>query len=134
MGWSPWSPSRLELLEALRERYREASRREKGRILDEFVAVANCHRKHAVRLLGRTGEESTGSTMAPGRICGEATEGGGTGPDPNAVAIATRAALLQINRHNQFRARFIIAEQASSPESAAHQRLALLRNPLSPQP
>ena len=59
--------ARWELLQALRERYWEASRREKGRILDEFVAVAKCHRKHAVRLLGRAGEESTAIATAPGR-------------------------------------------------------------------
>ena len=59
--------ARLELFQALRERYREASRREKGRILDEFVAVAKCHGKHAVRLLGRPGEESTTFATAPGR-------------------------------------------------------------------
>ena len=59
--------ARLELLQALRERYREASRREKGRILDEFVAVAKCHRKHAVRLLGHPGEESTAVATGPGR-------------------------------------------------------------------
>lgn len=59
--------AQLELLQALRERYREANRREKGRILDEFVAVAKCHRKHAVRLLGRSGEELAAVTTAPGR-------------------------------------------------------------------
>ena len=40
-----------ELLEALRERYLRVSKKEKARILDEFVAVAGCHRKHAIRLL-----------------------------------------------------------------------------------
>ena len=63
--------ARMELLQALRERYREASRREKGRILDEFVAVAKCHRKHAVRPLGRAGEESTAIATAPGRRVGD---------------------------------------------------------------
>lgn len=45
------APARLELLKALRERYRDADRRVKSRILDEFVAVVKCHRKHAVWLL-----------------------------------------------------------------------------------
>src|SRR2546430_1064470 len=40
-----------ELLQALRERYQQAPRIEKTRILDEDVAVAECHRKHAIRLL-----------------------------------------------------------------------------------
>jgi hypothetical protein len=43
--------TRTELLEALRQRYQQASKQEKAKILDEFVAVAGCHRKHAIRLL-----------------------------------------------------------------------------------
>jgi hypothetical protein len=43
--------TRSELLEALRQRYRQAAKQDKGRILDEFTAVAGCHRKHAIRLL-----------------------------------------------------------------------------------
>lgn len=42
---------RAELVEVVRERYRAADRRSKGRILDEFVAVTGFHRKHAMRLL-----------------------------------------------------------------------------------
>jgi hypothetical protein len=45
--------ARREVLEALRHRYRQASKCEKTRILDEFVALVGCHRKHAVRLLVR---------------------------------------------------------------------------------
>lgn len=45
--------TRKELIRAIEERYRTADRREKSRILDEFVAVSGLHRKHAVRLLGR---------------------------------------------------------------------------------
>lgn len=59
--------ARTELLGALRERYRSATRAEKGRILDEFVAVAKCHRKHAVRLLKRAEEEHTGKPQPPSR-------------------------------------------------------------------
>ena len=43
--------ARIELVDALRERYRVALREVKGRILDELVAVSGFHRKHAVRLL-----------------------------------------------------------------------------------
>lgn len=62
-----------ELLEALRDRYRHASKDEKTKILDEFVAIAQCHRKHAIRLL--TGVDSV-TPHAPNlgrRIYSEAT-------------------------------------------------------------
>jgi hypothetical protein len=36
---------------ALAGRYASSSRRERGRILDEFTAVSGLHRKHAMRLL-----------------------------------------------------------------------------------
>ena len=45
------SSTRRELLTARQDRYRPATRDQKSRILDEYVAVARCHRKHAVRLL-----------------------------------------------------------------------------------
>ena len=41
-----------ELLVALKGRYERSSKKDKGRILDEFVAVSGYHRKHAIRLLG----------------------------------------------------------------------------------
>src|SRR5262245_55550287 len=43
--------TKTELVQALRQRYQTASRIEKTRILDEYVALADCHRKHAIRLL-----------------------------------------------------------------------------------
>lgn len=43
--------SKRELLEAIRPRYRRANKAEKTCILDEFVAIAGYHRKHAIRLL-----------------------------------------------------------------------------------
>ena len=48
--------TRTEVLEAIRGRYREASKRDKTRMLNEFVAMVGCHRKHAVRLLGQSDE------------------------------------------------------------------------------
>jgi hypothetical protein len=42
-----------EYVEAVRGRYRRASKIEKGKILDEFTQVVGCHRKAAIRLLRR---------------------------------------------------------------------------------
>ena len=61
------APARAELLRALWERYRGASRSDKSKILDEFVAVAECHRKHAIRLLAGPVEGSVGTGTASGK-------------------------------------------------------------------
>lgn len=45
--------SRRELLASLRPRYRQASRKEKQPILQEFVAATGYHRKYAIRLLNQ---------------------------------------------------------------------------------
>ena len=42
---------KCELLEVLRQRYQQAAKPDKTRILDELVVVSGCHRKHALRLL-----------------------------------------------------------------------------------
>lgn len=52
--------TRRQLLETLRQRYQQLHKREKTKILDEFVAVSGCHRKHAIRLL--TADASTALT------------------------------------------------------------------------
>ena len=54
--------TRTEVLRAIRNRYREASKKDKSRMLDEFVALVGCHRKHAVRLL-KQGDKPTGQTV-----------------------------------------------------------------------
>ena len=41
--------TRREVVAAIRQRYVAATREEKGRIVDELVAVAEYHRKHAIR-------------------------------------------------------------------------------------
>ena len=44
--------TRDDLITAVINRYGGSDRREKTRILDEFVAVTGFHRRHAMRLLG----------------------------------------------------------------------------------
>jgi hypothetical protein len=56
--------SRREYLAAIRKRYSQASREEKGLILGEFCAVCGYHRKHAIRLLNRRRKRPRG---LPGR-------------------------------------------------------------------
>lgn len=64
--------TRDELIAALSRRYSEAGRVERGRILDEFVAVTGYHRKHAMRVL-RSGRAVSRHAPRPGRrVYGEA--------------------------------------------------------------
>lgn len=58
--------TRNELVEAIAARYARSDRAEKARILDEFVAVTNFHRKHAMRLL-RGGAPTGRSGPRPSR-------------------------------------------------------------------
>ena len=46
--------AKQELLATIRDRYRASSKREKSRILGEFIAVTGHHRKHGIRLLGQS--------------------------------------------------------------------------------
>jgi hypothetical protein len=46
--------TRRELIAAVRARYAGAPRTERAKILDELIAVAGYHRKHAIRVLGAT--------------------------------------------------------------------------------
>jgi len=66
--------ARRELLEALRDRYRGVLKSGKARILDEFVAVAGCHRKHAVRLLRRRQQPSAMQNSPSRRVYDEAVK------------------------------------------------------------
>jgi hypothetical protein len=43
--------TKAEVLAALRERYLQAPKADKTKVLDEFVALTGCHRKRAIRLL-----------------------------------------------------------------------------------
>ncbi len=47
-----------EYTEAVRGRYLRASKKEKGKMLDEFTEVVGCHRKAASCLLRRTNQVS----------------------------------------------------------------------------
>ena len=47
--------AKRELLASIQDRYQGSSKRDKGRILDEFLAVTGHHRKHGTRLLGKSG-------------------------------------------------------------------------------
>ena len=64
--------TKAELLAALSNRYGGSSKKGKGRILDEFVAVSGYHRKHAIRLLS-----SRGSPGEPAQVEAQT----GVGPD-----------------------------------------------------
>ena len=58
--------TRTEVLGSIRNRYAEASKRDRSRMLDESVALTGCHRKHAVWLTGLC-EEAAGSSATRGR-------------------------------------------------------------------
>ena len=59
--------AKQELLATIRDRHRESSKKDKGRILDEFIAVTGHHRKHGIRLLGQTGDAGGKMSMIKGR-------------------------------------------------------------------
>lgn len=64
--------ARREYAEVLRARYRRADRRERGQILDEYCRTTRCHRKAAIRCLGReprTGGRRPGRPSRYGREC-----------------------------------------------------------------
>ena len=44
--------AKQELLTTIRDRYRGSSRKDKSRILDEFIAVTGHHRKHGIQPAG----------------------------------------------------------------------------------
>ncbi len=64
--------TRTEVIRAIRNRYREASKKDKSRMLDELVAMVGCHRKHAVRLLRRANEPTPPGDPKGQRIYDEA--------------------------------------------------------------
>ena len=70
--WRISMNTRKELIEAIGARYAEASKSEKQKIVDEFVALTRCHRKHAIRTLN--GQRADGvEERERSRIYDEAT-------------------------------------------------------------
>ena len=59
--------AKQELLANIRDRYRASSRKDKSRILDEFIAVTGHHRKHGIRLLAQAGDSSEKAGVVKGR-------------------------------------------------------------------
>ena len=57
MGGGISKIAKQELLATIRDCYRASSRKEKSRILDEFIAVTGHHRKHGIKLLGQSGND-----------------------------------------------------------------------------
>lgn len=64
--------TRDQLVGAIRHRYARGNREEKGRILDELVAVTGFHRKHAMRLLRSTEPACRNRPRPERRVYGDA--------------------------------------------------------------
>src|SRR5688572_29405222 len=64
--------TRLELVAAIGERYRAASKKDKVAILDEFVAITGHHRKHAIRVLNERGSKAEEKKRSRSRVYDEA--------------------------------------------------------------
>lgn len=60
--------SKRELLATIRPRYRKASKKEKQKILDEFVAVTGYHRKYAIRVMNSAEHKKHLKKPGPRRI------------------------------------------------------------------
>ena len=76
--------SKREYLARMQGRYLQASKREKGRLLDEVVEVTGYHRRHALRVLrhGRFPDPKLAAVqgLAPGGDGGRPRQGGGRPP------------------------------------------------------
>ena len=62
----------VEYVEAVRGRYFSGSKKEKGKILDEFTKVTGCHRKAAIRLFRRGNQSRTNKKRGRPRRYGTA--------------------------------------------------------------
>lgn len=68
-----------EYTEAVRWRYLQASKKEKGKILDEFAKVTGYHRKAVVRLLHRESQSSINKKRGRPRAVQRSRSWGTTG-------------------------------------------------------
>ena len=59
--------AKQEVLVTLRERCRNSSKKDKSRILDEFIAITGHHPKHGIRLLGQFEDDEDEPRLARGR-------------------------------------------------------------------
>ena len=59
--------AKRELLATLRDRYRSSSKKDKSRILNEFIAITGHHRKHGIRLLGKLDDHEDNTRVVKGR-------------------------------------------------------------------
>ena len=72
MGGGVSKMAKQELVATIRDhRYRQSSKKDKGRILDEFTAITGHHRKHGIRLLSGTADNQ-GKHVVGRRIYDEA--------------------------------------------------------------
>ena len=71
MGGGVSKMAKQELVATIRDRYQQACKKDKGRILDEFTAITGHHRKHGIRLLSETGDNQ-GKQVVGRRIYDEA--------------------------------------------------------------
>lgn len=59
--------AKRELLASIRDCYRESTRKDKTRILGEFITVTGRHRKHGIGLAAQPEEGSDGTSVVKGR-------------------------------------------------------------------
>jgi hypothetical protein len=59
--------AKAALVDSIRSRYYAARKRDKSRILDEFVAITGHQRKYALRLLAAVGDSPASISVARGR-------------------------------------------------------------------
>ena len=71
MGGGISKMAKQELVAAIKDRYQQSSKKEKGRILDEFTAITGHHRKHGIMLLSQPAYEER-EQIAGRRIYDEA--------------------------------------------------------------
>src|SRR6201992_2211062 len=66
---------RMELADAIRDRYAAAASKDKSRILDEFIAATGYHEKSAIRILNASPEPQRRQTRRRPSLYDEAARG-----------------------------------------------------------